>query len=153
IFGSDLRCGACEIRPKVEGHLDAATMAWRSGGIDRAQAERVARIDDRPVYGGTPADAAVVEAIHALKAQNCSVLYYPFILMEQLPDNDLPDPWSGAAGQPVLPWRGRITLSTAPGQPGTPDRTGAAEDEVRAFFGDADPRQFRIEEGRVIHDE
>ncbi|ODM44505.1 glycoside hydrolase TIM-barrel-like domain-containing protein [Cereibacter johrii] len=151
-FGSDLRCGTCEIRPKVEKHLDAATMAWRSGGIDREQAERVARLDDRPVYGGTPADAAVVEAILALKAQNCSVLYYPFILMEQLPGNDLPDPWSGAAGQPALPWRGRITLSAAPGRPGTPDRTGAAEDEVRAFFGDADPGQFRIEDGRVIHE-
>ncbi|MGP3696026.1 baseplate multidomain protein megatron [Rhodobacter sp. NSM] len=152
-FGSDLRCGDCEIRPKVEQReFDASKMAWRAGGIGRAEAELVGRIDDRPVYGGTPADGSVIEAIQALKAADRSVLYYPFILMDQLPGNALADPWTGGSSQPVLPWRGRITLSEAPGQPASPDRTAAAREEVAAFFGSAEPGDFRLDEGRVEYD-
>ncbi|WP_101340377.1 glycoside hydrolase TIM-barrel-like domain-containing protein [Cereibacter azotoformans] len=152
-FGSDLRCGECEIRPKVEqGSFDASKMAWRAGGIDRGGAQLVGRLEDRPVYGGTPADAAVIEAIRALHAAGRSVVYYPFILMEQLPGNALPNPWTGETGQPVLPWRGRITLSAAPGRAGSPDRTAAAVAEVAAFFGTAEPDQFRIEGDRILYD-
>ncbi|MCE6961547.1 glycoside hydrolase TIM-barrel-like domain-containing protein [Cereibacter sphaeroides] len=152
-FGSDLRCGACEIRPKVEqGEFDGAKMPWRVSGLAREDAGVIGRIDDRPVYGGTPADASVVEAIAALHAAGQSVLYYPFILMEQLPGNGLTDPWTGAQDQPVLPWRGRITLSSAPGCPGSPDGTTAAGDQVAAFFGTAEPGHFRLEDGKVVYD-
>jgi len=144
-FGSDLRAGACEIRPKVEQKdTDSDDMPWWVSGTSRAAARVLGQIDGRPVYGGTPADASVVEAIGALKARGQHVTYYPFILMEQLAGNTLTDPWTGGTGQAVLPWRGRITTSLAPGVPGSPDRTAAAEDEVAAFFGQADPGDFAI---------
>jgi hypothetical protein len=137
-FGDDLRAGSCTIRPKVENTgADGQGMAWRAGGIGRAAAQVVAQLDGRPAYGGTPADQSVVEAIHALRAKGKAVVFYPFILMEQLPGNTQPDPWSGAGTQPPFPWRGRITTSVAPGRAGTPDRTAAAAVEVAAFFGTA----------------
>ncbi|NBE08675.1 baseplate multidomain protein megatron [Paragemmobacter ruber] len=142
-FGSDLRCGQCDIRPKVEQvALDGIGMPWRAGGIGRAQAAEVPRVAGRSIYGGTPADAAVIEAIRAIRAGGQRVMFYPFILMEQVAGNGLTDPYSGAEDQPVLPWRGRITLSVAPGRAGTPDRTVAAAAEVAAFFGAALPAHF-----------
>jgi hypothetical protein len=55
----------------------------------------------------------------------------------------LPDPY-GAAAQAPYPWRGRIGVHPAPGQPGTPDKTSAAGDQVEAFFGAAAPSDFAI---------
>lgn len=57
--------------------------------------------------------------------------------MEQMAENGLPDPYSDAPDQPVLPWRGRITLSEAPGRAGSPDGSAAAMQQVAAFFGTA----------------
>ena len=151
-FGNDLRCGQCTLKPKVEDKdFDGAGMPWRAGGISRSQASEVVQENGRAVYGGTPADAAVRESISALKADGKAVVFYPFILMEQLADNGRTDPWTGAADQPVLPWRGRITLSTAPGLSGTPDRTAAADAEVAAFFGTAEPSDFSVSGGIVSY--
>ena len=145
-FGSDLRCGDCRIKPKVEdGRFDGVGMPWRAGGISRAAAEEVVRDSNaRPVYGGTPADASVVEVIKALGNAGQSKVFYPFILMEQMAGNGLPDPWSDAGDQPVLPWRGRITSSIAAGRSGSPDRTAAAASQVAAFFGNAQPADFTV---------
>src|SRR5690606_10867773 len=49
-------------------------------------------------------------------------------------DNDLPSPYTGEAPQPAFPWRGDITCYPAPGVDGSPDGTGAAGDQVNAFF-------------------
>jgi hypothetical protein len=141
-FGDDLRCGSCTVRPKVEQKTTEGTMPWRAGGIGRGAAGQIATLNGRPVYGGTPTDQSVIEAIRALRDEGQEVMFYPFVLMEQMAGNALPDPWTGAAGQPVLPWRGRITLSVAPGRPGSPDRTAAASAEVAAFFGTAQPGHF-----------
>ena len=142
-FGDDLRCGSCTIRPKVEQAVqEAEAMPWQVSGLNRSTAQLVPRIDDRPVYGGTPSDRSVIEAIEAMHAAGQEVVYYPFILMDQLADNSLTDPWTGLVGQPPLPWRGRITGSLAPGLAGTPDRTAGAEAEVAAFFGTAQPGDF-----------
>ena len=145
-FGDDLRCGECRIRPRVEQkQFDAMSMPWEVSGLRRAQAGEVPRdAAGREVYGGTPTDQAVIEAILALQQAGQEVLYYPFILMEQMPGNGLPDPWSDAGDQPVLPWRGRITTSKAPGQDGSPDQTAAAEAEVAAFFGTARAADFTV---------
>lgn len=151
-FGGDLRCGHCEVKPKVEPQsLDAEGMAWEVAGLDRAGAARVALAEGRPVYGGTPADASVIEAIRAIREAGQEVMFYPFVLMDQLPGNGLPDPWTGAADQPSLPWRGRITLSQAPGREGTPDRSAAAAAEVAAFFGSAAAGDFAVEEGELVY--
>ena len=136
-FGDDLRAGTCTIRPKVEQtQFDASNMPWQAGGLTRDTALELPRDGaDQPVYGGTPADQSVVEAIAALKAAGKAVTYYPFILMDQTPGNALPDPYSDAPSQPALPWRGRITTAYAPGRPGSPDGTAAAAAQVDAFFG------------------
>ncbi|NEY89288.1 baseplate multidomain protein megatron [Tabrizicola oligotrophica] len=144
-FGDDLRCGQCTIRPKVEQKtLEGVGMSWRSGGISRAAAEVVPQVGGRSIYGGTPADQAVIEAIQALTAAGKAVTFYPFILMDQLEANRLQDPWTESADQPKLPWRGRITTSIAPGRAGTPDRTELAETEVAAFFGTAQGAHFSV---------
>ena len=144
-IGDDLRCGECLIRPMVEQQeFDAANMPWQVSGLNRQAAPVVARdAEDRPVYGGTPADASVVEAIVALKEAGQDVMYYPFILMQQMAGNGLPDPY-GADEQPALPWRGRITGALAPGQDGSPDGTAEAEAQVAAFFGTAQASDFAV---------
>ncbi len=144
-FGDDLRCGACAVRPKVEQKLnDGVGMAWNVSGLTRAMAEEVPKAEGRALYGGTPTDRSVVEAITALRAAGRKITFYPFLLMEQTAGNSLPDPWTGATGQPALPWRGRITLSAAPGRPGSPDTTAGANAEVAAFFGTAAPADFTV---------
>ena len=147
-FGSDLRCGECTVRPKVEQNVqDAVGYPWRVGMIDRASADQVPQIDDRPIYGGTPSDRSVIEAIQAIRAGGQEVMFYPFILMDQLAGNGLPDPWTGAADQPALPWRGRITLAKAPGKDLSSDQTILAENEVSDFFGTAQATDFTLETG------
>ncbi len=151
-FGSDLRCNACQIRPKVvRGDVEGDTMPWQVAGQTRSAAQKVKLVDERPVYGGTPADGSVVQAIRHLRSQGKRVMFYPFILMDQLTDNGLADPWSDAEHQPHLPWRGRITLSKAPGREGSPDKTAAANTQVAKFFGTAKASDFVIGDGEVTY--
>ncbi len=151
-FGTDLRCADCTIHPRVEANgSDPSVMPWRVSGLTRAAAGLVAQDGGVPVYGGTPADAAVIEAIAELNARGLRPVFYPFILMEQVAANGLPDPWSDAVDQPPLPWRGRITLSAAPGRPSSPDMTAGAAAQVAAFFGAAAPEHFSVVQGRVAY--
>ncbi|GLT10037.1 phage host specificity protein [Sulfitobacter porphyrae] len=144
-FGDDLRCGECTVRPKVEDPtIEGENMAWQVAGLTRSAAQVIARQDGRPVYGGTPTDRSVIEAIQAMTAAGKAVMFYPFILMDQGEGNNLPDPYSDATSQPKLPWRGRITLSQAPGRPGSPDGTAGAEAEVDAFFGTVTAADFAV---------
>ncbi len=151
-LGDDLRIGACELKPKVEqGDSDGVGMPWRVAGVDRFGAEVVSQKDGLPVYGGTPCDASVIESISRMNSKGYDVMFYPFILMEQAEGNGLPDPWSDAVDQPVLPWRGRITSSVAAGRPGSPDGTSDATAEVEAFFGAAQASDFQIIDGEVLY--
>ncbi|WP_415234345.1 baseplate multidomain protein megatron [Pseudorhodobacter sp.] len=151
-FGSDLRCAECSIQPKVEqATQDATGMQWRAGGIARGQASVIAQNAGRSIYGGTPSDASVIEAITALRTGGQEVMFYPFILMDQLDGNSLPDPYSDALTQPKLPWRGRITLSAAPGRAASPDQSAAAESEVAAFFGTAAVSDFTVSGNGVTY--
>ncbi|KIC34777.1 baseplate multidomain protein megatron [Leisingera sp. ANG-S5] len=150
-FGNDLRCGSCTLKPKVE-HKDAeGNMAWTVSGVTRAGAEEVLKEDGEPLYGGTPADASVIQSIREMQSRGLRVMFYPFILMDQAEGNALSDPWTGGASQPHLPWRGRITLSVAPGQPGSPDGTAAADAEVAAFFGSVTAADFTVGDGTVTY--
>lgn len=142
-FGDDLRAGSCTVRPKVEQtQKDGLEMPWRVNGLSRASALEVPKLAGRAVYGGTPTDQSVIEAIKALKNAGKEVTFLPFILMDQLAGNVLPNPYSDDLGQPALPWRGRITGSIAPGRVGSPDGTPTATAEIDNFFGTAAPAQF-----------
>lgn len=151
-FGDDLRCGSCTIRPKVERKdAEGRNMPWVVSDTWRDTAQLIATKDGRPVYGGTPADNAVIEAIRAMNTAGKAVMFYPFILMDQEEGNLLPDPYSDALGQSHLPWRGRITTSKAPGVSGSVDGTLAASDEVDAFFGSATASDFTIHGDCVLY--
>ena len=118
-------------------------IAWSVAGLTRATAPAAsARIDGRAAYGGTPSDQTVVAAIQDLNARGLDVMLTPFILMDIAAGNALPDPYTGGRGQPAYPWRGRITVDPAPGQPGTPDKTAAAATQLAAFVGTAAPADF-----------
>jgi hypothetical protein len=148
-FGDDLRAGHCRIRPGVELPVKITSpIAWSVNGVSRANALLVSRdSDDRPAFGGTPADFAVVQAIREIKARGLRVTFYPFLLMDVPSGNTLPNPYSDNAagiGQPAFPWRGRITSSPAAGVAGSVDQTGAAAAQVAAFFGAAMPASFSL---------
>ncbi len=148
-FGDDLRAGSCKVRPGVEVSAKSTTpRSWSVNGVSRANAFLVSRDDeDRPVYGGTPSDFAVVQAIQEMKARGLRVTFYPFILMDVPPGNTMPNPYSDNAaetGQPTFPWRGRITCSPAAGYAGSVDKTATAASQVAAFFGSASPSDFAI---------
>ena len=151
-FGDDLRCNTCEIKPKVEQkEFEGDRLQWSVSGLDRGTADEISSQDDRPVYGGTPSDNSVIEAIEALNTAAQKVMFYPFILMDQMEGNGLPDPWSRASSQPKLPWRGRITCSVAPSQSGSPDESGTATAQVAQFFGSASASDFSISDGEVSY--
>ncbi|WP_321341775.1 glycoside hydrolase/phage tail family protein [Breoghania sp.] len=141
-FGTDLRCGDCEIRPMVEDHVTKSSgVTWVSGGLSRSQAQAVSQKDGRPAYGGTPADVTVMDAIRDLKARGLKVTLYPFVLMDVPEGNGLADPY-GASEQAAYPWRGRITCHPATGQTSSPDGTADAATQVAAFVGAAAPGDF-----------
>ncbi len=152
-FGDDLRCGQCTVRPKVDQAVsDGAEMPWQVSGLGRTTAGVIGSGSDGGVlYGSTPCDASVIEAIRHLNDRGQAVMFYPFVLMEVPEGNSLPDPYGGGDSQPALPWRGRITLDKAPGQPGSVDGTAAAADQVAAFFGAARPEDFTVGPGSVAY--
>jgi hypothetical protein len=151
-FGNDLRCGSCTIRPKVDqASEDGVEMPWSVSGLTRATAAVLPTLEGRAVYGGTPTDRSMIEAITAIRTSGKAVMFYPFILMDQVTGNSLPDPWSDASTQPALPWRGRITVSEAPGRSGSPDGTATAAAEVAAFMGAAQVSHFGISGGAVTY--
>ncbi|MBO9545689.1 glycoside hydrolase/phage tail family protein [Caulobacter sp.] len=112
-FGTDLRCGQCQIKPGVEGAgKETLPLTWSVAGVDRAGAHLISLKDGAPAYGGTPADAVVLQAIAELKRRGLKVTLYPFILMDT----------------PTYPWRGRITCEAGS------DGTASAATQVSAFF-------------------
>ncbi|EAQ01239.1 hypothetical protein OB2597_04525 [Pseudooceanicola batsensis HTCC2597] len=146
-FGDDLRCGSCSVQPAVEQQeSDGAEMPWTVAGLTRGTAPVVPREDGQPLYGGTPCDASVIQAIREMTARGRKVMLYPFLLMRQAAGNGLADPYGGS-GQPVFPWRGRMTCSVAPGIESSPDGTAAAGAEVAAFFGTAQASDFTVTPG------
>ena len=148
-FGDDLRAGNCKVRPGVEvAAKTTAPSSWTVNGVSRANAFLVSRdAEDRPVYGGTPADFAVVQAIREMKARGLRVTFYPFLLLDVPSGNTLPNPYSANAatpGQPAFPWRGRITCSPAADYIGTVDKSGTAATQVASLFGTATPANFTV---------
>ena len=146
-FCNDLRAGNCTVRPKVEVAAKTTVPVWSVNGVTRGAAPVISQIEGKPVYGGTPADFSVVQAIQAIKARGVRVTFYPFLMMDVPPGNTLPNPYSDNAagvGQAALPWRGRITCSPAAGFAGSVDKSGAAATQVSAFLGTATPSNFAV---------
>ncbi|MEA2841707.1 MAG: hypothetical protein QOF41_3037 [Methylobacteriaceae bacterium] len=138
-FGNDLRAASCTITPKVDLGFKTIGLDWSVAGLTRGFAPVVSAFDGQAAFGGTPSDAAVIGAIQDLRARGLFVTLYPFVMMDIPTGNALADPYSGNAGQPAYPWRGRITCAPAPGQPGSPDGTAAAASQVASFFGSPVP--------------
>ena len=151
-FGTDLRVGECRVAPGVE-FVDKVTEpeSWSVAGAARADAHLVSATEDRPNFGGTPSDGSVMDAIREMNDRGMRVMFYPFLLMDIPAGNGLTDPWGWNAEQSSFPWRGRITTSLAPGQPGSTDQTAAAAEEVDAFFGTAQVSDFAIIDGQVAY--
>ncbi|MCL4743831.1 MAG: glycoside hydrolase TIM-barrel-like domain-containing protein [Burkholderiaceae bacterium] len=137
-FGTDLRCNQCLIRPGVElRKRDTKPLSWSVAGYSRSSAHLISKTNGRVNYGGTPSDNAVKQAIAGLKSRGYKVILYPFVFMDVPSGNELPNPYSVNAsqmGQPIHPWRGRITTSVAPGYAGSSDKTATAGTEVNGFF-------------------
>lgn len=151
-FGTDLRMENCTLRPGIEQSFRTTEpLTWSVGGIKRNEAYLINRDEqNRPVFGGTPSDASILQAIDALKSRGFSVTLYPFILMDIPPENELPNPYSEESGQPAFPWRGRITCHPAPGQPDTPYQTDALSGFVDDFMGQSQISDFSLSETEVI---
>jgi len=148
-MGTDLRVGEAEFHPGVEvNNRPGESRTWQVGNLTRSTARLISQVDGAPIYGGTPDDAAVIEAIADLKARGLEVLLYPFVLMDIVAGNGLADPYGGSE-QPALPWRGRITCSPATGQQGSPDGDAQIRSDVAAFCGVAQPSDVIVSSGSV----
>ncbi|CAH1652756.1 conserved hypothetical protein [Hyphomicrobiales bacterium] len=150
-FGDDLRAGSCTVAPRVEiPHKPTVGAEWAVAGLTRAIARTVSEIDGRPAFGGTPSDESVVALIRRLRVDyGLEVVLYPFLMMDIPAGNALPDPWSGGAGQPHYPWRGRITCDPAPGRPGSAEGTASAAAQIAAFVGTVEPADMSLAGGAV----
>jgi GTA TIM-barrel-like domain/Putative phage tail protein len=150
-FGDDLRAGQCTIAPRVEqAAKTTAGATWTVAGLERATARLVSYNAGKPAYGGTPSDASVIALIRRLKQYGLEVVLYPFVMMDVAVGNSLPDPRSGAAGQPSYPWRGRITCDPAPERAGTVDATAAAGAQVASFMGTVAPADVTLAGETII---
>ena len=144
-FATDLRAGQCRVVPGVDNrNKQTFGGTWAVADLDRSTAYLVSTVNGRAAFGGTPSDQSVRDLVAELKARGLKITIYPFLMMDIAAGNVLRDPWTGAASQPLYPWRGRITCDPAPGQPGSPDGTVAASTQVNAFFsGGADQWNYR----------
>jgi hypothetical protein len=94
-FGTSLDVKNCQITPRVEEqYISTAPDEWSVRGVGRNGTNLISFDDkDRPNYGGTVADIAVVRYLQELKRRGYKVIFYPMVFM------DLPG----------KPWRGRLS--------------------------------------------
>lgn len=152
-FGSDLRADQCEIKPAVD---DRSKIIYNRNWLVSNEVRSTAKLtsldeDNRPAYGGTPSDETIISAIQNLTSRGIKVTFNPFILMDIEASNNLTDPYNGTPNQPKYPWRGRITVSPAPGQIGSPDKTGAVTTQLANFIGTATPASFTTTASSVTY--
>lgn len=114
-FGSSVNAGECVIRPGVETReRTTAPQTWSVAGEGRAEAYLISQDEvGNAIYGGTPSDASVVQAIRELTARGYAVTLTPFLMMDM----------------EGFPWRGRIGVSA--------DGTAGARTEIEAFVNGA----------------
>ena len=105
-FGDDLRAGHCTVAPRVE----IADKPTRRRGLvgrrarPRPTARVVSQVDGRAGLWrhavGRRASSALIR--RPARRRGLAVTLYPFVMMDIPAGNALPDPWTGAAGQPRL---------------------------------------------------
>lgn len=147
-FGDDLRCGSCEIKPKVDNSSKGGgttPISWSVAGLTRSTADVVSDSDGRAAFGGTPTDQSIIDALQDLKSRGFEVILTPFLLMDIPDSNGKEDPYTGNPDQPVYPWRGRITCDPAPGVMSTVDQTAAAGTQMDSFYGTVDANDFSVD--------
>ena len=76
-FGDDLRADTCTLTPRVES-FDKQThpLEWSAAGLSRQQAQLVSQSNGSPVFGGTPSDETLIQAIRAMQARGLEVTLY-----------------------------------------------------------------------------
>lgn len=151
-FGDDLRAGSCTLSPRVEiAHKPTTGAEWAAAGLTRATARVVSEAGGRPAFGGTPSDESMIRLIRRLRDDyGLEVVLYPFVMMDIPEGNMLPDPVSGASGQPRYPWRGRITCEPAAGSSGSVDGTEAASAQVAAFLGTVSADDMAVAGDQIV---
>lgn len=152
-FGDDLRCGNCLIKPKITSNIQSNgtfPLTWEVAGVSAAQADTISQIDDRPAFGGSPNESSLIAAIVDLHDRGINCILTPFLLMDIADGNSLDNPYGGT-GQPVYPWRGRITCNPAPGVSGTVDQTAAAATQVNSFYGTVTAADFTVTASNVSY--
>jgi len=151
-FGDDLRAGNCTVAPRVEiAHKPTTGAEWSVAGLTRSSARVVSEVEGRPAFGGTPSDESVINLIRRLRDEyGLEVVLYPFLMMDIPAGNTLPDPETGAAGQPHYAWRGRITCDPAPGRAGSADGTNVAGTQIAAFMGTVRPEDMSAVGSQIL---
>lgn len=94
-FGSSIDATTCLVQPKVE-NLTNSTSPHQWSVTDRVRSNAAVISTDgsgNPVYGGTPSDISVRQALTDMKDRGLRTMFYPFILMDTT----------------GFPWRGRIS--------------------------------------------
>jgi len=136
-FGSDLRASQCLVRPGTDNPSKTTTpRAWSAAGQTRSTAYAISTDTfGNARFGGTPGDVSIVECVRHLRSQGIRVILYPFLLMDIQAGNSLANPYTGGSGQPVQPWRGRITTDRHRSISSSTDGTSSARSHVNAFFG------------------
>ena len=150
-FGDDLRAGHCRIRPGVEvsAKADAGEL------VGRRRQPRLAH--RQPRRAGPPGlRRHAVRRRRGAGDPGAEGPRLPRDLLSVHPDGRARRQRAAGpvleprerTGQPAYPWRGRITCSPAAGCAGI-DKTAAAAARVAAFFGEAQPSDFDVDDETV----
>lgn len=128
-FGDTTDASTCKIFPATTYHEGVfqkwngsawVTDHWTVSSLTEGSSGliSISKVGDSYSYGGTPSDQSIVECITELKTRGFRVVFYPFILMDDMGKS----------------WRGRISFS--------PDLSSAAASAVASFLGSASAAQF-----------
>ena len=144
--GAILGLSGAAIGGMIGAGIGSMVDSWIVSSLMPGQRIEGQRMDSLRMTSAT--EGVVIPRLHG----RMRITFYPFVMMDVPAGNTLPDPYSDNAatiGQPVLPWRGRITCSPAAGFAGTVDKTATAAAQVNAFFGNAQPSDFSVSDGVV----
>ncbi|MEM9269276.1 MAG: glycoside hydrolase TIM-barrel-like domain-containing protein, partial [Pseudomonadota bacterium] len=143
----DLRCALSAPQPRLGPE---ARSDWAVAGVNPGTAQAVQGGVIRGFDMGTPPDAHVIGAIKHMHQYSTQVMIRPELVLDISDGQSLTDPWSDGVQRSRAPG-GRITLSKARGEAGSPDGTMAARTEVEAFLGTAQVNDFAVVDGQVVY--